>query len=65
MQAAKVNREKGLSAAGSKAALAGNENEERVTCSLYKQEFGNLEPKSAEMKAHLQVLQSAVCNQRL
>ncbi len=60
MQATKINREKGLSAAGSRAALAGDENEKRETCSLYKEEFGNLKPKSAEMTAHLLNLQAAV-----
>jgi hypothetical protein len=35
-QAAQINREKGLSAAGSKAALAGDANLKQETCSLYK-----------------------------
>ncbi len=36
LQAAQINREKGLSAAGSKAALAGDANLKQETCSLYK-----------------------------
>ena len=55
-----MNREKGLSAAGSKAALAGDANLKQETCSLYKEEFGALKPKSAEMAARLLVLQQAV-----
>jgi len=62
MQAARANRLKGLSSAGSKAALAGDPNRPPETCSLYKTEFGTLKPKSAEMAARMAVLQEAVCS---
>ena len=61
-QAAKVNREKGVSAAGSKAALAGDETLKPQTQSLYKEEYGNLKPKSAEMAARMLVQQEVVRN---
>lgn len=59
-QTAKANREKGLSAAGTKAALAGNEKTKPETCSLYKEEFGTYSPKSADTLARLQRQQAAV-----
>lgn len=59
-QAAKANREKGLSAAGTKAALAGNELLKPETCSLYKEEYGTWNPKSVETTARLLNMKVAV-----